>query len=337
MTRWLFAMSLFLVALNAAQSAVEFPLLHRLQKAHSGDFVVFESGKTITLIAIRSTNKQSIILEEITAPTPKPKPENWVGWIQAKAPGHTSWSMIELDLTSKQVLECYSFNAHGWLNSSNNFLASLLHLPLSVVDVKERRRIGPQPQEGEPDRRKIWNPPLIMNGKKIEGATFTAFEARWPQDGSELSDKTVNLYFDREGRSPLPCWIQVDTGEVSVSLRAIDSGHKLPASIHRNMPRRIPEFVGAPVKTKNGLRLSVKSPKYYKSFELFAVDVTNKEKQIHLITHSLEQGQGDLLNLEIDSEELHQVLQPDHKYTWLLVPTGFSSSYTELQKPFLWQ
>jgi hypothetical protein len=102
------------------------------------------------------------------------------------------------------------------------------------------------------------------------------------------------------------------------------------------MPRRVPQFVTAPVKTKSGLKFAIKSPKYYKSFDLFAVDVTCREKQIHLITHSLLQGDGETLTLQVDLEELGQILQPNHKYTWLIVPTGYNSSYTEFQKPFIW-
>ena len=75
---------------------------------------------------------------------------------------------------------------------------------------------------------------------------------------------------------------------------------------------------------------------YYKSFELFAVDVTSREKQIHLITNSILESNGEALILQVDAEELSQILLPNHKYTWLIVPTGYSASYTELQKPFLW-
>jgi len=333
--KWILTLCLFASSVFGS----EFPLLKRLEKAKAGDYIVFEANKTITLLAIRSLTNHSMVLEEISAPAPKNKPESWAAWLQAKAPGHTSWSMIEIDLKAKEILECYSFSRCAWLSQSpkDSFLATLLHLPLIPVEAKDRRKIGPAPQEGEADHRKVWNPPLVINGKKVEG-TFDAYQTDWPQDGSELAGKNVCLYFDRNSNLPLPCWIQVDTGQVTGSLRAIDSGHRLPASPYRNMPRRIPEFVGSPVKTKNGIRLSIKSPKYYKTFELFAVDVTTgKEKQIHLVSHSLAEGQGEILNLEVDAEELYQVLQPDHKYTWLLVPAGHSGSYTELAKPFTWQ
>jgi len=334
MIKWL----LFLCFLTTTAFTNQYPLRERLEKAKSGDFIVFEANKTITLLAIRSISEQSMVLEEISAPAMKKKPNSWAEWIQAKAPGHTSWSMIEIDLQNRQVLECYSFSRGAWLSQSpqDSFLAGLLHLPVTPIEQQNLRRIGSPPQDGEKDRRQIWNPPLIVNGEKVENISFTAYEAVWPQDNSELAGKTVSLYFDSEAKSPLPCWIQVDTGNITASLRAIDSGHKLPLSPYRSMPRRVPEFVTAPVKSKNGLRFAIKSPKYYKSFELFAVDVTSREKQIHLITHSLTSGEGETLTLQVDIEELSQVLQPNHKYTWLIVPSGHNSSYTEFQKPFTW-
>jgi hypothetical protein len=187
----------------------------------------------------------------------------------------------------------------------------------------------------EPDVRKVWTPPLIYEGQKLENARFDVFETLWPEDGTELSNKVVALYFDKEKRFPLPFWIQVETSHATAALRTIDSGKNLP-SIHRTIPRRVPEFVGLPLKTEKGLRLSLKSPKYYREFELFAVDVTTREKQIYPITHSLIQGEEEWLTVEIDRDELQQTLQSDHRYTWLLVPLGHTESYTQSLKPFVW-
>ena len=346
MLKHLFACCLFAASLSSAPfpplllQPTAFPLLQRLEKAKSGDYIVLEAGQTTTLLAIRSLDQESIVLEEISAPSNalKEKPASWAEWVKNKAPGHTSWSMTEIDLKERQILECYSFSRSAWLVQSpqESLLATLLHLPLSSMDPARRRRIGSPPLDGEADHRKIWNPPLVYNGQKLENALFDVFEATWPQDGSDLSGKTVCLYFDRQKHSPLPYWIQVETTHVTASIRAIDSGKNLPARF-RTLPRRIPEFIGAPVKTKNGgCRLSLKSPKYYKEFELFAIDVTNREKQIHPITHSLINGDGELITLEVDVKDLNETLQPGHKYTWLLVPIGHSESYTETRKPFTW-
>jgi hypothetical protein len=335
MLKWILSFSFAIGALFAA----DLPFLDRLEKAKTGDFIVLEANQTITLLAIRSINSQTLILEEISIPSSalKKRPDSWAAWVKKNAPGHTSWSMMEIDLKDRQVLECYSFSRSAWitLNAHESLLATLLQLPLKPLEAQARRKIGPPPQEGEADRRSIWNPPLVFAGEKLETALFDVFEAIWPQDGTELAGKTVSLYFDQASRSPLPYWIQVETAHATASVRAIDSGKNLPSPF-RTLPRRIPEFVGTPQKTKTGLRLSIKSPKYYKDFELFAVDVTTREKQIHPIAHALISGDGEILTIDVDAEELNQVLQPDRKYTWLVVPAGHSESYTESHKPFTW-
>lgn len=335
MKKWLICFLLCLSPFFGAESRLK----ERLEKAKNGDFIVTEANKMVTLLNIRSITPNTLILEEISAPLQslKKRPESWPDWVKAKAPGHTSWSMIEIDLQSGQVLECYSFTRGAWVHSSKNesLFATLIHLPMKKIDPDNRKKIGPPPLPGESDFRKIWNPPLVFEGKKLETATFEVFETTWPEDGTELSGKLVALYFDKEKRSAFPFWVQVETAHATAALRTIDSGKNLPV-VYRTFPRRIPEFVGQPQKTENGLRLSLKSPKYYRQFELFAIDVTSKEKEIFPITHSLIQGDEELLTLEIDEEELQQTLQSDHRYTWLLVPIGHSESYTESSKPFVW-
>lgn len=317
----------------------EFRLKERIEKAKSGDYVVTEANKMVTLLAIRSISPTTLLLEEISAPLQnlKKRPASWPEWVKAKAPGHTSWSMIEIDLQTSQILECYSFSRATWVHLSQNesLFATLLDVPLLSIDPTRQRKIGPPPMEGEPDLRKTWTPSLVFEGQKIEGARFEVFETTWPKDGSEMSGQAVCLYFDQDKRFPFPYWVQVETSHATAALCTIDSGKNLPA-VHRTLPRRIPEFIGNPQKTQSGLRLSLKCPKYYRQFELFAIDVTHKEKQICPITHSLVQGDEEFLTLEIDQEELKQNLQSDHRYTWLLVPTGYSESYTESHKPFIY-
>ncbi|MES2273968.1 MAG: hypothetical protein V4487_07230 [Chlamydiota bacterium] len=335
MRTWAFC---FLFCTSALFGA-DFQLKERIQKAKSDDYIVTEANKMITVVAIRSSNPNTLILEEISIPAEnlKKRPTSWAEWVKNKAPGHTSWSMIEIDLQNGQLLECYSFSRAAWINLTRqeSLLSTLLTLKLKPIDTGKRRRIGPPPSSGELDIRKIWNPPLIFEGEKVENGDFDVFEANWPDDGTELSGKIVSLYFDREKRFPLPFWIQVDTTHATAALRTIDSGKNLP-STHRNLPRRVPEFVGSPQKTETGLRLSLKSPKYYREFELFAIDITEREKQIYPIAQFLTRQNEESLSLEIDREQLNLILEPDHRYKWLLVPVGHSESYTESSKPFTW-
>lgn len=233
MKYWTFC---FLFILNFL-SAAEFHFKDRLEKGSQGDYFVFEANKTATLIAIRSISPAKIRLEEISVPSSK-IPSSWPQWIQSKAPGHTSWSMIEIDLVNGVPLDCYSFSRSAWIQISQkeSLLATLLHLSLHPIESDRRRRIGPSPLPGERDHRKFWNPPFIVEGRKKENAAFDVFETDWPEDGTELSGKTVSLYFDQEKKFPFPFWIQIETTHATGALRAIDCGKNLPSS-HRSMPR----------------------------------------------------------------------------------------------------
>ncbi len=315
-------------------------LQERLKKAKSGDFFVAEANKMVSLLIVRSISPTSLILEEITAPSNSlnPRPASWSEWIKKRAPGHTSWSMIEIDLQTHQLMECFSFTRSAWMQLSpqDSFIPTLLSLSLQPVAEKNLRRIGPHPMDGEPDHRQVWKPPLVINGRQVPDVEFAVFEALWPHDGSQLAGNKVSIYFDRSNQTPFPAWIQIETAHAAGSLRIIDAGMGMPA-LHRKLPRRVPEFVGSPQKTENGMRLSLKSPKYYRSFDLFAIDVTTRDKQLLPITHSLVGCDGEILQIEIDMEELQNMLTPEHRYTWLLVPTGYSESYTESTKSFLWK
>ena len=330
----------FFFCLSSFLGAAETSFQSRLEKARSGDYIVTEANKMITVLTIRFLTPSSVVFEEISIPSQKLKnyPSSWSEWVKNRAPGHTSWAMVEIDLDNHQPLECYSFSRAAWIGISQqeSLLSTLLQLPLKLVPLDKVRRIGPPPLDGEPDRRQVWMPPLSVEGQKIEQAKFDIYETQWPKDSSELSGKTVTLYFDQEGRFPLPYWIQVETTHVTATMRVIDSGQNL-ASPYTSLPRRVPEFIGTPQWTNKGtLRLSLKSPKYYKNFELFAIDITTKEKQIFPIACSIAKGQGEMLNIEIEKTELSEVFEPGHRYTWLLVPAGYSEFYTESTLPFNW-
>lgn len=330
----------YLLFSTLALFGADFHFKTRLQAAKMGDYVVTEANKMISILSVRSITPTAIVFEEISAPLQnlKKRPDSWSEWVKAKAPGHSSWSMIEIDLQTGEPTECYSFSRSSWLQltQKESLFATLIQLPMKKIEKERRRKIGPPPMQGESDFRQIWNPPLVFEGKKIEAVKFEAYEILWPNDDTELSGQEVCLYFDRDKLLPLPAWIQVQTTHATTALRIIDSGKNLPV-VYKNIPRRVPEFVGLPRKTENQLLLNLKSPKYYKEFELYAIDVTTREKkQIFPICHSLIEGKDEWKTVAIDLEELGQRLESDHRYTWLLVPIGHSESYTETTKPFVW-
>ncbi len=202
-----------------------------LSKASAGDFIVAESGKLLTVISIRSISPKSVVLEEISAPIKniKPRPSSWKDWVKNKSPGHSSWSLIEIDLGTGEILKCYSFSrsSHIQITSKESLFATLLQLPLKAVPSDKRRRIGPPPSSGESDFRKLWQPPLVFEGTPVKNSSFHVFETNWPKDGTELEGKEITLYFDQDMRIPLPFWIQAETAHATFHLRTIDSGKNL--------------------------------------------------------------------------------------------------------------
>src|SRR5438105_11856830 len=247
-----------------------------LEKAQAGDYIVTETNKTVSVLSIRGVSDAAILIEEITAPMQNvPKIDSWPQWVKAKAPGATSWSMIEIDMQHGQILECYSFSKASWLQlaQKESLLATLLGLPLQRVPAKKQKRIGPPPLADEPDTRKVWKPLVTFEGKKRDDIKFEVLEATWPHDETEISDKAITLYFDQE--FPLPFWIQVEGSHGTAVLRTIDAGHHL-GSPYRSIPRRAPQFHACPEIGEKEVTLFVKCPKYDCDFVLFAVDMSHK-------------------------------------------------------------
>lgn len=305
-----------------------------LSHGKSGDYIVAKSGKLFNLIHIRSINDKTLLLEEISGPNTHVK-GSWASWVKNKAPGHTSWSMIEIDLETGQVLECFSFsrNAHVQITKKESLLATILQLPLNPVSSENRRRLGPPPMEGEADFRKIWNPKIIIDGKQVEDPQCDVFETTWPKDGSELEGRQVTLYFDAESRLSFPCWIELETSHITGQFHVIDSGKNL-SSPHRTLPRRSPQFIGEPKKTDSGLLLTLKSPRYFHDFSLFAVDVTEDEKEILPIYCTVQLSDGETVLLNIQNEDLSPLI-PKHRYQWVVVPVGFDDTYSAASRVYL--
>ena len=137
MRQWLFLILSF--AFFTTGNA--FCLRDRVQSAKPGDYIVTEANKMITVLCIRELNDQTVLLEEISAPVQnlKKRPTSWIQWIRDKAPGHTSWSMIEIDLARSELLECYSFTKSVWIHLSQkeSLFATLL---LSLIHISEPTR-----------------------------------------------------------------------------------------------------------------------------------------------------------------------------------------------------
>ena len=148
-------------------------------------------------------------------------------------------------------------------------------LPFAALADTEKKRIGPPPSSDEMDHRKIWSPPLFIEGKKISHPAFDVLRSRWPDDNSQLSLCDIDLYFDAQHpQFPFPHWIEVKSPHYAFKVQGIESGHDLASPMTIDMPRRPPELIRPTEKTPSSWTLHVRAPLYHDALHLYAVDLT---------------------------------------------------------------
>ena len=222
----------FIYFCNLQSSEGVFLLRNNLQRAQPGDYIVTSQSKNYTLMVIQSKKDETLNIEEITIPSARitDKSFSWKQWIEAGAPGNTCRVLYPIHLSTGVIQQVYSYTKKEWhsVPESQNFLSTLLSLQFNPVKQSDRKKIGPPPLPGTPDHRSIWQPPLIVDGKTLKGITFEAWTTQWPNDGSEVAGKLVEIYLPKESDkypSYFPYWLQVGGLLGKAKVRIVDSGH----------------------------------------------------------------------------------------------------------------
>lgn len=222
---------LFLLLFSCALFGEDISLLDKLKEAQTGGYLVTVQNKQVTLLHIFEKSEGTLILEEVSIPLDRFRQYQGSSraWFESGAPGHTSWLMTHVNLTTGKCEECYSCTHQGWVSLSEEdaFLTTLFTLRFQKVDDAHRRRVGPPPGYNRVDNRPIWNPPLVIEGALHENAPFSAWKALWPSDGTELAQKTIEVYLpDSLGHYPtyFPYWVEIEGKIGSARVRVIDSG-----------------------------------------------------------------------------------------------------------------
>ena len=228
---FLFFAACFLAGVSAPLQGEELVLRNNLQRAKPGDFLVISCNKTLTLMRIAEKQNQILTIEEIAVPENKrPVQLSWNKWVPKDAPGNSSWVIYDIDLSTGQMLR-YSFTKKNWyeIPEADNFLSKLLTLKMTKIPENSRKRVGPKPCSG-PDMRLVWQPRLMIDGKPVDGVAFDAWRADWPRDGSDLSNKTIEIYLPKDNQSYpsyFPYWLQINGTAGKAKIRIIDSGNNL--------------------------------------------------------------------------------------------------------------
>ncbi len=310
-------------------------LKDQIQKGSVGDFIVTSQNKTYTLLLLRHIGETSIVIEEISIPEENFAAHScsWKEWIDARAPNHTSWTAYEIDTKENKLIECFSYLRQSFLpvDDPKNFLAKLLSLSFEKTPDNKRKKIGPAPLHDEIDRRKLWTPPVMHAGQPISSQEISAWTGKWPDDKSLLAGCEIEIYL---GKAPFPYWIEIKHPHYAFCIRSIDSGTNLTSPLP-SIPHQTPLFVSSGNWEKEALTIFLRAPNYYRDFQLFAIDVSNRDLPPIPIPYSLSYLK-ELTVLEIEAKNLKQYLQEGHAYRWRICTSLPYSSQIESEQLFLY-
>ncbi len=324
-----------LIAVLSISIINAFSLKDKIINGAPGDYAVTEQGGTSSVLLIRALTPTHLILEEIDVPTLSRKSSDvsWKEWVALEAPGHTAWITYIIDLKNNQLQECYSYSQGVWLptNDSFHFLPKLLSLSLQKTSQDQRKRIGPPPAAGEEDRRSIWTPSVIVEGKKVDKADITAWKTKWPSDGTLISGCEIEVYFSSQA---FPVWIEVKSPHYKASLRMVDSGHQMSSP----MPlvfQQSPMILGSGIWTKKSIELMIHCPTYFSGYKIFASDQTDEKHPLIEIAQAAPLTSAESI-LKISEKTLDENLIKGHEYRWVLVPVAFPSLVVYSEQVFQW-
>ncbi len=336
MKKWLATLSFLCLPLLA--NALTFK--DKLLGAKVGDFVVTEQNKIYSVLLVKAIFETSIELEEISVPMHSfdSKKMGWRAWLDQNAPGSSSWMVYHLDFVEEKLQESYSLTQNKWLytDETDYLLAKLLTLSLTPVPEKERRRIGPSPEEGVEDRRALWNPPLVRESAKVKKPCYEVYRGKWPKDSSELSECTILLYFDKENPSfPFPYWLELSNGYISIKLRTVDSGTKLQTPLTRVELPPYFHFAGPLKEIQEGLRLTLSTLSNDSQFQVVARDLTDPASPSQPMECTQRKApQKGTFYLDIPKKLLASRLKPGHSYQWLVRSKTHPEMTIEMRSPY---
>lgn len=226
-----------LIGISSPLQAEELILRNNMKLANPGDYIVISASKTQTLLLIYAKRDSILTIEEIAVPENKrPSHISWKQWVNQGAPGNTSWVRFDIDLQTGKMTQYYSFTKKNWFEipDADNFLSKLLNLKFTQIPENARKRVGPKPRSG-PEMRSLWQPQMIVDGQNIKGVLFDAWRTRWPRDGSDLSEKVIEVFLPQDSKrypAYFPYWLQINGVIGKAKIRIIDSGSGLQSPAH---------------------------------------------------------------------------------------------------------
>ena len=309
-------------------------LKEKLQDAKKGDFAIYEFNKTIHSISIYGISKDKVILEEVSFPSNLVDKKNLKKILEEGNIYPTNHMIYEIDLKKNIIKKAYSYINSSFidLKDDESIFLKLINLNIRNLNDNERKKIGPSPMEGEKDRRRLWIPQKIKNGKITNNFQVEVGRAFWPNDSSIFANKVLDLYYDKE--IFFPYFIEIESAGISYFIKTIDSGSNLKSHI-KNIPKKPPQFKSMKA-YYDEIVFKIEQDNEINELILYALDISNFEKEFIEMLCSFEKN-GDEIILKVKKDFLNNILKKDHKYKWIATSKNKKDIYIELNKIFIFK
>lgn len=223
----------FIFATNPVTASIEIPLLKsNIARAKAGEYLVTQQSKNFSVLIVQKNEGDLLDVHEISIPEQRLNQDSfsWKTWLANGAPGNTSWLLYRIHIPTGTIQHTYSYTRGTWVTipQTQNFLSTLLNLKFTPIPLSERKKIGHAPPLGIPDKRQLWQPPMVVDGQKIPGVAFGAWRTHWPKDGSELSNRIIEVYIpENSDKYPtyFPYWLQISGLFGKAKVHIVDSGN----------------------------------------------------------------------------------------------------------------
>lgn len=316
-------------------------LLSRFDDAKKGEYIVINRNGIYTLMYIHDINCEHLMMQEISISEQKFKPLklNWKEWMAKGAPRHTSWLGYEINLNSGLISELYSFNRQTHLQTDKleSFITTLLNLDFKPMAEEKRRKIGPPPSDLSKDNRKFWSPPMKFEGEYISDAHFSSFQATWPEDGSELGGKNIEVFLLDPGQtypSYLPYWLQIDNQLVSTKFRITDTGNNMEP-YYKEIPRRPPSLTSYGLDKEGNLYIVAIISSHFQDVALLALEENQSIEEAVLLPFSRTTQADGSYSILVPKETLQEKLQAQKAYYFYLSPPKSPYLLVQTQNPLV--
>lgn len=310
-------MTLLLTLLGFYVPISAIPFQEVFLKARVGDFAIYQNNPDVTILSIAEKTIDSITISEITLPRKtysNIKGRDLHTWVKQNAPGHSSWTVMEIDQKSLQVLSTYSISrkVHLNLHSTDTIIASLLSLNVKEMDKSKVPKIGPR-AASKKDMRPIWVPNMIVDSKKQTPQKVDVYTSTWPKDDSFLSSRVINLYILDD--FAFPFWIQIEGAVGSKKMMAIDSGKNLPKPTI-STPATPPEFITKLEKFSEDENYAflLKSNKKYDGYVVYVMEISKTNNTLLKIETTEEKLENSVKKFNIAKKILEENLIKGKKY-----------------------